>query len=98
MSTLRKKTVDDYSADLLLQMVKQSLDDLGISYEEAPGGFGQTPLLDPQVFDLVDYSEYTIKKAPFRRFTYRPRNHVKYSYAMLSSDISGDDDHLYLAS
>jgi hypothetical protein len=50
------------------------------------------------VFDLVDYSEYTIKKAPFRRFTYRPRNHVKYSYAMLSSDISGDDDHLYLAS
>ena len=31
MSTLRKKTVDDYSADLLLQMVKESLDDLGAS-------------------------------------------------------------------
>lgn len=98
MSTLRKKTIDNYSADSLLQMVKESLDDLGISYEEVPGGFGKGPLLDPQVFDLVDYSEYTIKKAPFHRSTYQPRNQVKYRYAAFSSDILGDDAHLYLAS
>lgn len=98
MPTSRKTTIENYSPDSLLQMVKESLDDLGIPYEEAPGGFGQAPLLDPQVFDLVDYSEYTLKKAPSRRFTYHPGSQVQYRYAALSLDLSGEDDHLALAS
>jgi hypothetical protein len=98
MPKVRKENINHFSKEELLQLVKDHLDQLGIAYEGKPGGFGPGPLLDPQVFDLVDYSEYTIKKAPFHRSTYQPGNHVNFSYAAFSSDIFGDDDYLYLAS
>lgn len=98
MSKVRNETVNHFSKEELLQLVKDNLDQLGIAYEDKPGGFGPGPLLDPQVFDLVDYSEYTIRKAPFRHSTYQPGKHVDFLYSEFSSDIFGDDEYLYLAS
>jgi len=83
-----KETVNEFSTDELLQMVKESLDELGIPYEEAPGGFGPGKLLDPAVFDLADYSEmYTIKTYAPRSRVYRVSRSDRFSYGPFSSDV-----------
>ncbi len=50
MSYIRKPTVDTLSHEELLLLVKAGLDELGVSYEEKPGGFGPGPMLDPSIF------------------------------------------------
>ena len=45
MSYIRKPTVDTLSHEELLLLVKSGLDELGVSYEEKPGGFGPAQCL-----------------------------------------------------
>lgn len=47
---IRKSTLENFSEEELLRMVKKNLDELGIEYEEKPGGFGDGFLLDPSIF------------------------------------------------
>lgn len=54
MSYIRKSVVDTLTDEELLQMVKSGLDELGIPYEEKPGGFGPDLMLDPSIFETED--------------------------------------------
>ena len=47
---IRKQTIDNFGAAELVQMAKQTLDELGIPYEEKPGGFSEPFTLDPAIF------------------------------------------------
>lgn len=57
MSYIRKSVVDTLTDEELLQLVKSGLDELGIPYEEKPGGFGPGPMLDPSIFDAKNVAE-----------------------------------------
>lgn len=71
MSYIRKSVVDTLTDEELLQMVKSGLDELGIPYEEKPGGFGPDLMLDPSIFEMEDLSdqfvltEYTTKDTDY---------------------------------
>lgn len=95
---MRKETVNEFSTNELLQMVKESLDELDIPYEEAPGGFGPGKLLDPAVFDLVDYSGvYTIKTYAPRSRAYRVRQSDRFSYSPFTFNVLDNTDSNLLA-
>lgn len=65
MAYVREETLDKFTDEQLLQMVKESLDELGITYEEGPGGFGDFLPLDPADFDNEENEEsYTIQVRP----------------------------------
>ena len=51
MAYIHKPTVDTLSHEELLLLVKAGLNEVGISYEEKPGGFGPAPMLDPSIFE-----------------------------------------------
>lgn len=74
MAYIREETVGRFTKEELLQLVKNNLDELGIPYEEKPGGFGPGRLLDPDVFQSVERTE-TLTLGPRVRdqFTYRPK-------------------------
>lgn len=55
MSYIHKPTVDTLSHEELLQLVKSSLNELGMAYEEKPGGFGLGPMLDPSIMIYGSY-------------------------------------------
>lgn len=50
MSQVRKSTVEEISHEELFALVKTSLDEVELSYEEKPGGFGPGPMLDPSIW------------------------------------------------
>lgn len=55
MSYIRKPTVDTLAHEELLLLVKAGLDELGVSYEEKPGGFGPGPMFDPSIMIYGSY-------------------------------------------
>ena len=46
MQNIRTKTIGNFSDKELLEITKRCLEDLGIPYEEKPGGFGPSPFLN----------------------------------------------------
>lgn len=47
MALIREETVQNYSDSELLQMVRETLEEMGLPYEEKPGGFGFDKLMAP---------------------------------------------------
>lgn len=45
---IREDNLDKFTDEELIQMVKESMDELGIAYEEGPGGWGNFLPLDPE--------------------------------------------------
>lgn len=75
MAYVREETLDKFTDEELLEMVKKNLDDLGIAYEERPGGFGAFLPLDPSDFEAPDPIEaFTIRTYAPRSPSYRSRS------------------------
>jgi len=73
MSYIRKETVGSFTEAELLQIVKKNLDELGIAYEEKPGGFGDAFLLNPNVFETIDCTESVTITTSTSYRRYRPQ-------------------------
>lgn len=98
MAYVRKETVGNFSEEELLQMVKDSLEELGIAYEEKPGGFGEGPFLDPGVFDEVEYVEtFTIRTCASRSPFYRPQGPITYDLELPFTNTWEEDGQAFLA-
>lgn len=48
MNHVREETVESFSKENLLKMIKENLDELGVAYREEPGGFGGNFSRDPK--------------------------------------------------
>lgn len=102
MTYVREETLGNFSEEELLRMFKESLDELGIAYEEIPEGSDAAHEgaledwsgflgLDPSDFEPEEeYAEsYTIQKRASGRDHYQRKDSV--SYAMgLTIDPVGD--------
>lgn len=72
MSYIRKSVVDTLTDEELLQLVKSGLDELGIPYEEKPGGFGPGPMLNPSIFDAKSMTEqFALEDYAFQTLCYQ---------------------------
>ena len=92
MAYIRKETVGSFSEAELLQMVKENLDELGIAYEEKPGGFGESFLLNPNIFESLDCVESaTITTSTYRR-RYRPQNAISYNLKLSFTHNTWSED------
>lgn len=91
MAYIREETLDKFTDEELLEIVKKNLDDLGIAYEERPGGFGAFLPLDPADFEPEEeYAEsYTIQKRVSGRDHYQRRDSVPYVMGLIL-DPAGD--------
>lgn len=75
MAYIREETLDNFTEEELLQMFKDSLDELGIAYEEGPGDWGDFLRLDPADFEAPDPIEaFTIRTYAPRSPSYRSRS------------------------
>lgn len=71
MGYVCEETLDRFTDEELLQIVKKNLDALGIDYEERPGGFGDFLPLDPTDIEYWEEHEesYTLKNRALGRNT-----------------------------
>lgn len=71
MAYVREETIGRFTDEELLRMFKESLDELGIAYEEGPGDWSDFLYLDPADFDTEEYEEsYTIQTRSADRSRY----------------------------
>lgn len=74
MAYIRDETLDNFTDEELLEIVKRNLDKLGIPYEEGPGDWSGFLGLDPADFDTEEYEEsYTIQTRTQDRDQYRAK-------------------------
>lgn len=76
MANIRKETVGSFTEADLLKMVKENLDELGIAYEEKPGGFDGNFFLDPNIFDTLSCTESVTITTNTSHRRYRPQNSI----------------------
>ena len=74
------------SKEELLAIVKKNLDELGIPYEETPGGLGDQFFLRPEEFDFLDEEPFhvyerilTTNNQDVKRH-YQPQTRVRYDH------------------
>lgn len=91
MAYIRKETVGNFTKAELLQMVKENLDELGIAYEEKPGGFGGNFFLDPSTFKTVDCTESATITASTSCRRYRPQNLIPCDLNLSFTSIWSED-------
>lgn len=88
MAYVREETLDKFTDEELLQIVKKNLDDLGIAYEEGPGGFGDFLPLDPA--DVEPWKEnersYMLQTCPTGRGQYRVKAPADYYFGLTIGD------------
>ena len=98
MSYIREETVGNFSKEYLLQLVKDNLDELGILYEEKPGGFCGDRLLNPDSFESVDYSEtFTIKTYAPHKLPYRHKSPLAYNCEVSFTSTWAEDLQVFCA-
>lgn len=79
MAYVREETINRFTDEELIQMFRQSLDELGIAYEEGPGDWSGFLRLDPADFDAEECEEsYTIQTSPSGRGRYRVKAPADY--------------------
>lgn len=75
MAYIREETLGNFTDEELLQMVRESMDELGIAYEEGPGDWSGFLGLDPSDFEVPDPIEtFTIRSYAPRSPSYRSRS------------------------
>lgn len=83
MAYVREETLDKFTDEELLQIVKKNLDDLGIAYEEGPGGFGDfLPLNPADVEPWEGHGRYFLQTRPMGRDQYRVKTPADYNFGL----------------
>lgn len=89
MAYIREETIGRFTDEELLQMFKESLDELGIAYEEGPGDWSGFLGLDPADFDAGEYEEsYTIQTRPSGHGRYRAKAPAGLTFNVDSSALA----------
>ena len=88
MAYVREETLDRFTGEELLQIVKKNLDALGIDYEENPGGFGDFLPLDPaDIKYWEEYEEsYMLKNRALGRDQYQAKVPADYDFVLTIDD------------
>lgn len=91
MAFIREETIQNYSDSELLRLVRETLEEMGLPYEEKPGGFGLGKLTAPggarPEEPRMDWTEVHTRTAPaVPGFLYSPVNMQIDSCGMLPND------------
>lgn len=93
MAYVRDETLDKFTDEQLLQIVKECLDELNIPYEEGPGDWSGFLGIEPSDFDTEETEEdYTIQSRSSGRGRYRAKRLSVSRHEFDSSALSANPD------
>ena len=87
MAYIRESRIDQMTKEDLLSLVKKNLDEVGIPYEEKPGGLGEEFLLHPEDIGFADEEQIplcyegilTVDAQGSKRY-YQPQSQLRYDH------------------